>query len=92
MADSQQSPDSADAYWRTNVRLLIVLLLIWFSVSFGYGILFVEQLNQFQLPGTGFPLGFWFAQQGAIYVFVVLVFTYVVLMNRIDRRYGVQED
>ena len=84
--------DDGAAYWRANVRLLLCLLAIWFFVSFGCGILLAPTLNQFMLPGTGFPLGFWFAQQGSIYAFVVLIFVYVVLMNRMDRRFGVQED
>lgn len=76
-------------YWRTNVRYLISLLLVWFLVSYGAGILFAPALNQFSIGG--FPLGFWFAQQGAIYVFVVLIFVYVYLMNRLDRKYDVNE-
>ncbi len=79
------------AYWRTNLRYVATLLAIWFAVSYAAGILFVEQLNAFTLPGTSFPLGFWFAQQGSIYVFVALIFAYVVLMNRLDRRFGVDE-
>ncbi len=79
-------------YWRTNLRYVGVLLAVWFAISYGAGILFVEPLNRFRLPGTGFPLGFWFAQQGAIYVFVVLIFVYVFLMNRLDRKFGVDED
>ncbi|HKK94530.1 MAG TPA: DUF4212 domain-containing protein [Longimicrobiales bacterium] len=85
------APDRG-AYWRINLRYLAVLLTIWFAVSYGAGILFVEQLNAFTLPGTSFPLGFWFAQQGSIYVFVALIFVYVVLMNRLDRRFEVDED
>ena len=69
-----------------------VLLLIWFAVSYGAAILFAERLNETQLAGTGFPLGFWFAQQGSIYTFVVLIFVYVLVMNRLDRRFGVAED
>lgn len=79
-------------YWRCNLRYLGVLLSIWAFVSFGCGILFADWLNQFQLPGTGFPLGFWFAQQGSIYVFVVLILVYLVLMNRLDRKFDVHED
>lgn len=79
-------------YWRANVRVLVVLLSVWFAVSFGAGILLKDTLDRWTLPGTGFPLGFWFAQQGSIYVFVVLIFVYVVLMNRIDRRFGAHED
>lgn len=81
-----------EAYWRANVRLVLILLAIWFAVSFGAGILFVDTLDRLVLPGTGVPLGFWFAQQGSIYVFVVLIFVYVALMNRMDRRFGVDEE
>lgn len=84
--------DERREYWRKNVTYLGVLLSIWFIVSFGCGILFVEPLNTFRLPGTGFPLGFWFAQQGSIATFVVLIFVYVWLMNRLDREYDVYED
>jgi len=79
------------AYWRANVRLLGILLTVWFVVSFGFGIILAGPLNAFHLPGTGYPLGFWFAQQGSIYVFVVLIFIYVVLMNRLDRRFDLDE-
>ncbi len=82
---------SNEAYWRANVRLVLILLFVWFAVSFGAGILFVDVLDRVMLPGTGVPLGFWFAQQGSIYVFVALIFVYVVLMNRMDRRFGVDE-
>ena len=77
-------------YWKTNLRYLITLLLIWFIVSYGCGILFVDALNRIQVGG--FKLGFWFAQQGAIYVFVVLIFIYVWLMNRLDKEYDVNEE
>ncbi|TXK51542.1 DUF4212 domain-containing protein [Pontibacter qinzhouensis] len=77
-------------YWRRNVRILIILLSIWFIVSFGCGILFAEELNQFRF--AGFKLGFWFAQQGAIYAFVLIIFVYVWLMNRLDREFDVHED
>lgn len=80
-----------EAYWRRNVRYVIGLLAIWFAVSYGFGILLAEPLNAFRLPGTGYPLGFWFAQQGSIYVFVALIFVYVVLMNRLDRAYELDE-
>jgi putative solute:sodium symporter small subunit len=83
---------STGDYWRRNLKYLGVLLTVWFVISYGAGILFVEQLNNFRLPGTGFPLGFWFAQQGSIYVFVALIFVYVYLMNRLDREFGVDED
>lgn len=78
------------AYWRDNVRLLLTLMAVWFVVSFGCGILFVEPLNTIMLGG--FPLGFWFAQQGSIYVFVVLIFVYCWRMHRIERRHGVDDD
>ena len=79
-------------YWRRNLRYLAVLLTIWFAVSYGAGILFAGPLNSLRIPGTGFPLGFWFAQQGSIYVFVVLIFVYVALMNRLDREFDVDEE
>jgi putative solute:sodium symporter small subunit len=87
-----ESSAAPTAYWRRNITYVAVLLAIWFLVSFGAGILFVEQLDTIRIPGTGFPLGFWFAQQGSIYVFVVLIFVYVILMNRLDRKYGLDED
>lgn len=76
-------------YWNINLRYLMVLLIIWFVVSYGCGILFAAQLNSIKIGG--FPLGFWFAQQGAIYMFVLLIFVYVYLMNRLDRRFDVDE-
>ncbi len=79
----------ATAYWKENLRYLIILLSIWFLVSYGAGILFREALNEFRLGG--FKLGFWFAQQGSIYVFVVLIFVYVRLMNKLDKKYGYDE-
>ena len=72
-------------YWKTNLKYLLVLLFIWFTVSFGFGILLVEQLNKIRFGG--FKLGFWFAQQGAIYVFVILIFVYIYLMNRLDKKF-----
>lgn len=76
-------------YWKTNLKYLAILLSIWFSVSYGCGILFAEPLNNISIGG--FPLGFWFAQQGAIYIFVILIFVYVYLMNRLDKKYDVEE-
>ncbi|MBE7466061.1 MAG: DUF4212 domain-containing protein [Planctomycetes bacterium] len=76
-------------YWRTNLRILAVLLTIWFAVSCGLGIFFVESLNTIHF--MGFPLGFWFAQQGAIYVFIVLILIYALLMDREDRQFHVEE-
>lgn len=72
-------------YWRKNLQYLVILLSIWFLVSYGFGILFVDQLNQISF--AGFQLGFWFAQQGSIYVFVLLIFVYVLLMNRLDAQF-----
>lgn len=83
------STPKAKAYWRHNLKYLIVLLSIWFSVSFCCGILFKDFLNRYSLGG--FKLGFWFAQQGSIYVFVILIFVYVILMNRLDRKFGYNE-
>jgi len=76
-------------YWKQNLKYLTILLSIWILVSFLCGILFADYLNQFMLGG--FPLGFWFAQQGAIYFFVILIFVYVFLMNRLDKKYKVDE-
>jgi len=73
-----------NTYWKTNLKYLVILLSIWFTVSFGFGILLVDTLNQIQIGG--FKLGFWFAQQGAIYVFVILIFVYIFLMNRLDQK------
>lgn len=77
-------------YWHTNLKYVGILLAIWFLVSYGFGILLADQLNAIQIGG--FKLGFWFAQQGSIYVFVVLIFVYVWLMNKLDREYGVYEE
>ena len=77
-------------YWKQNQRYLLILLLVWGLVSFGAGILFAPQLNEFRIGG--FRIGFWFAQQGSILVFVALIFIYVRLMNRLDKKYGVHED
>ena len=90
MTTENSSPQSNAAYWRTNIKYVCILLLIWFSVSYGGGILLADWLNQFKF--AGFPLGFWVAQQGAIYVFVILIFVYVFLMNRLDAKHGVAEE
>lgn len=76
-------------YWRTNLRYLAILLSVWLLVSFIFGILLADFLNAYHIGG--FPLGFWFAQQGAIYFFVILIFVYVYLMNKLDKAYGVDE-
>ena len=82
--------ENNDAYWKANIRLTLILLSIWFLVSFVFGILLVDTLNQ--IPFFGFKLGFWWAQQGSIYVFIILIFTYTVMMQRIDRKFGVSDD
>jgi putative solute:sodium symporter small subunit len=82
--------DKRLAYWRANLRLMGFCLSIWFLCSFVFGILLVEQLNAIRIGG--FQLGFWFAQQGSIYVFVLLIFFYAWRMNRIDREHDVHED
>ena len=75
-----------DKYWKKNLKYLVILLSIWFTVSFGFGILLIDELNQIKI--AGFKLGFWFAQQGSIYVFVALIFIYIYLMNRLDKKYN----
>ena len=72
-------------YWRANLKILSILLSIWFIVSFGFGIIWSDSLDQVQIGG--FKLGFWFAQQGSIYFFVLLIFIYIYLMNRLDKKY-----
>ena len=73
-------------YWSKNLKYLTVLLIIWFTVSFGAGIIFADLLNEIKI--AGFKLGFWFAQQGSIYIFVLLIFIYIRLMNRLDNEYN----
>lgn len=79
-----------NSYWQANIKLMIFCLVIWFVVSFGFGILLVEPLNKIRIGG--YQLGFWFAQQGSIYIFVILVFFYARTMNKLDKKYNVQED
>jgi putative solute:sodium symporter small subunit len=83
------SEDRRREYWRRNLLYLGVLLAVWFSVSFGAGILFADQLDRIRIGGFG--LGFWFSQQGSILVFIVIIFVYVFLMNRLDREYDVED-
>ena len=80
------SEQTSKKYWKTNLKYLVILLSIWFAVSYSAGILFKDILDQLYLGG--FPLGFWFAQQGSIYVFVILIFVYVYLMNKLDKKHG----
>ena len=89
MSDKVPADRSAGAYWKANIRLLLTLMAVWFAVSFGAGILFRPFLDQFQIGG--FPLGFWFAQQGSIYVFIALVFIYTRKMKKLDHDFDVDD-
>ena len=84
------SDNSREEYWRRNVKLITICMVIWFVVSFGFGILLVEPLNAIRVGG--YKLGFWFAQQGSIYVFVVLIFVYSKMMENLDKEFGVEEE
>ena len=84
------SPENRTAYWRANLRLVAGCMVVWFLCSYVCGVLFVDALNAIRVGG--FPLGFWFAQQGSIYVFVALIFFYAWRMNRLDRKFDVHED
>lgn len=86
--DSKEQKN-ASSYWKENVKYLLILISIWFVSSYGAGILFKEELNTIKLGG--FKLGFWFAQQGSIFVFVILIFVYVRIMNKLDKKYGYDE-
>jgi len=85
MAEQTSNPK---AYWRATLRLTVSLLIIWFLASFGAGILFREFLDQFSLGGA--PLGFWFAQNGAIYIFLILIVVYCICMTRLEKKYGIR--
>jgi putative solute:sodium symporter small subunit len=87
---SDMTPENRAAYWRANLRLVAFCLAAWFVCSYGFGILLVEELNRIRIGG--FKLGFWFAQQGSIYIFVLLIFFYAWRMNRLDRKHDVHED
>ena len=78
--------DNSEKYWRINIKYVKILLTIWFVFSFLFGIILKDFLNEFSI--AGFKLGFWFAQQGSIYVFVILIFVYVKLMNNLDKKFG----
>ena len=84
------TPENRKAYWAANLRLVLGCLVVWFVVSYGFGVLLVDQLNGIRIGG--FKLGFWFAQQGSIYAFVILIFFYAWRMNRIDRKFDVHEE
>lgn len=81
--------NSNNSYWKENIKYLVILMSVWFIVSYGFGILLVDQLNQFHLGG--FPLGFWFAQQGSIYCFIIIIAVYVYLMNKLDQKYNLKD-
>ena len=85
---SGPSAENQAAYWRSTLRLTISLLIVWFSVSFGAGILFRDFLDQFRIGGA--PLGFWFAQNGAIYVFLVLIVVYCIRMTQLEKKHGIK--
>lgn len=84
------TPENRAAYWRANLRLVVGCLIVWFTCSYVFGVLLVDVLNEIRVGG--FRLGFWFAQQGSIYIFVVLIFFYAWRMNILDQRYDVHED
>jgi len=84
------SDKSREEYWRRNIRLVIQCLIVWFVVSFGFGIILVKPLNAISLGG--YKLGFWFAQQGSIFVFVALIFFYSNRMGKLDKEFGVEEE
>jgi len=77
-------------YWKSNLRIVFSLLIVWFVASFGFGIIFSDNLDQIRMGG--FKLGFWFAQQGSIFIFVLIIFTYVWLMKRLDKKISKEED
>ncbi len=83
------SDKNLQQYWRDNIRYVLILLAVWFLVSYVFGIFLVDSLNTVSIGGA--PLGFWFAQQGSIYVFVILIFVYVSWMNKLDKKYDVDE-
>ncbi len=89
MKNDSLSETHRRAYWRKNLIVVAALLTVWFIVSFALSIVFVDALNEIRMGG--FRLGFWMAQQGSLYIFVILIFLYVWLMNRLDRAYGVEE-
>ena len=84
-----QNSHSRERYWKAHLKVIAILLVLWFLVSYGCGILWVDFLDQFRIGG--FKLGFWFAQQGSIYTFVILIFAYYFIMQRIDKKYDVHE-
>lgn len=89
MSQDNNNSDNSN-YWKENIKLIVILLVIWFIVSFGFGIILVEPLNAIKIGG--YKLGFWFAQQGSIYTFVALIFVYAKKMKQLDRKYGLDKD
>lgn len=91
MSNENQGMDraNAEAYWKENIRLISILLVIWALVSYGAGILFAPILNNMSIGGL--PMGFWFAQQGSMYIFIILIFVYAWMMDKTDKKYGVSE-
>lgn len=85
--DKDEMQKALDRYWISNMRIVAVLIPVWAGVSLGCGVVFADYLNRFHLPGTGYPLGFWFAQQGSIITFVLLILVYCIWMNRLDARH-----
>jgi len=81
--------DRNKKYWKANLKIVLSLLLIWFIASFGFGIIFSENLDEIRIGG--FKLGFWFAQQGSIYIFVIIIFLYVWLMKRLDKKFSKED-
>ena len=81
--------EAAEAYWKENISLILKLLVVWFVVSYGCGIIFIDELNA--ITFGGFKLGFWFAQQGAMYVFLVLIFVYAKKMEALEEKYDIHE-
>lgn len=90
MSEPNNNSNDRSLYWRKNLQTIFVCLVIWAFVSLGLGIIWAEALNQFRLGG--YPLGFWFAQQGSIYTFLILIFFYAWRMNRLDKEFNVDED
>lgn len=90
MSDNNTPTPPKNGYWRANLICVGILMSIWFIVSYGCGILFVEQLNKIRIGG--FKLGFWFAQQGSIYVFVLLIAVYVIVMKKLDHKYAAKKN
>ena len=90
MPNTESQKDSRRAYWRENLTIMAILLSVWFIVSLMLSVVFVDELNDIRIGG--FRLGFWIAQQGSLYTFVALIFIYVWAMNRLDRKYGLEEE